>query len=183
MGKAVLISYNGLKRSLGVAQTYLSLQSISALIDQSTFECQRYKGCPAGRGGLTGSGSCDTESVPGAGDFSDNRKSKIENRKSNGNRQSQIQNHKSICLGPIRLTFNERFPCVSVTKSSSQPAALQAGNLAFQSKALKPPHHLPPWAALQAGMLALQSTSGLSPPRSSENLGHSERKMSLRHWQ
>ncbi len=44
MGKAVLISYNGLKRSLGVAQTYLSLQSTSALIDQSTFECQRYKG-------------------------------------------------------------------------------------------------------------------------------------------
>ena len=69
----------------------------------------------------------------------------------------------AICLGPIRLKFNERFPCVSATKSSSQPAALQAGNLAFQSKALKPPHHLPPWAALPAGMPAFQS-SGLSPP-------------------
>ena len=87
-----------------------------------------------------------------------------------------------ICLGPIRLKFNERFPCVSAIKSSSQPAALQAGNLAFQSKALKPSHNLQSWAALPAGNLASQS-SGLSPPRPSENLGHSDRKMFLRHWQ
>ena len=82
-----------------------------------------------------------------------------------------------ICLGPIRLKFNERFPCVSATRSSSQPAALPA----FQSKALNPLHHLPPWAALPAGMPAFQS--GLSPPRPSENMGHSDRKMFLRHWQ
>ena len=86
-----------------------------------------------------------------------------------------------ICLGPIRLKFNERFPCVSAIKSSSQPTGLHAGDPAFQSKALKPPHHLLR-AALPAGMPASQS-SGLSPPFPSENLGHSERKMFLRHWQ
>ena len=95
---------------------------------------------------------------------------------------SQFESTKEvICLGPIRLKFNERFPCVSATKSSSQPATLQAENLAFQSKSLNSPHHLPPWSALPAGNRAFQSTSGLSPPRPSENLGHSERKMSLRH--
>ena len=79
-----------------------------------------------------------------------------------------------ICLGPIRLKFNERFPFVLTTKSSSQPAALQAENLAFPSKALNRPHHLPPWAALPAGMPAFQS-SGLSPPLHTENLGHSKK--------
>ncbi len=68
-----------------------------------------------------------------------------------------------ICLGPIRLKFNERFPCVSATRLSSQRAVLPAVNLAFHS----------------AGMPAFQS-SGLSPPHPSENLGHSGRKMFLR---
>ncbi len=77
-----------------------------------------------------------------------------------------------ICLGPIRLKFNERFPCVLVTKSSSQRAVLPAGMPTFHSKALDPPRHLPPWAALPAGMPAFQS--GLSPPFHSENLGHSK---------
>jgi hypothetical protein len=81
-----------------------------------------------------------------------------------------------IYLGPIRLTFNQRFPRVSATRSSSQLAALQAGNLAFHSKALNPPHHLPPWAALPAGMPAFQSMSGLSPPTSIGDLGHSDSK-------
>ncbi len=80
-----------------------------------------------------------------------------------------------IFLGPIRLKFNERFPCVSAAKSSSQRAVLPAGNQAFQSKALMPPHHLPPWAALPAGMPAFQS-SGLSPPPVVGECGHSASK-------
>ncbi len=116
------------------------------------------EGCPVGRGGLTSSDTTQRE-LP-----------------------TELPSHWPaipICLGPIRLKFNERFPCVSATRLSSPRAGSQAGNPALQLKALKPPHHLPPWAAWQAGVPAFQS--GLSPPRPSENLGHSERKMSLRH--
>ncbi len=82
----------------------------------------------------------------------------------------------TICLGPISLTFNERFPFISAAGSSPQPAALQAGMPALQSKALNSNRHLPQWAALQARVPAVRWTSGLSPPRPSENVGHSERK-------
>ncbi len=88
-----------------------------------------------------------------------------------------------ICLGPIRLKFNERFPCVSATKSSSQLPAFQAGMPALQSKALNPHHHLPPWAALQAGMPAFHLSSGLSPPPAIGERDTPLRKMSSGHWQ
>ncbi len=78
-----------------------------------------------------------------------------------------------IWLGPIRQTFNERFPFVSATHSSSQPPPL-ARTPAFQSKALDSHHHLPPWAALPAGMPAFQS--GHSPPRAIGECGHSVSK-------
>ena len=86
-----------------------------------------------------------------------------------------------ICLGPIRHTFNERFPFLTAAASKSP----LPGGMSFLNSAgctALDPHHLPPWAALPAGMPAFQS-SGLSPPRPSENLGHSDRKMFLRHWQ
>ena len=77
-----------------------------------------------------------------------------------------------ICLGPIRLKFNERFPFISAPASGAQ------GGFFLRSAdrtALNPPRHLPLWATLNP---AFQSTSGLSPPYPSENLGHSDRKMS-----
>jgi hypothetical protein len=79
-----------------------------------------------------------------------------------------------ILLGPIRLTFNERFP---LAVSKSQPGYLLRS---ADRTALDPPHHLLPGSALSAGNRTFQS-SGLSPPFPSENLGHSERKMFLRH--
>ena len=85
-----------------------------------------------------------------------------------------------ICLGPIRLKFEERFPFISSTVPKARRGSI------FQSAdctALAPPHHLPPWAALQAGMLALQSASGLSPPPPIGERGHSVAKDVLRHWQ
>ena len=87
-----------------------------------------------------------------------------------------------ICLGPIRLKFNERFPFVSPTESRSKLGGAMSYLCSAGCTTLKPPHHLPPWAALQAGNRAFQ-LSGLSPPFPSENLGHSDRKMFLRHWQ
>ena len=99
-------------------------------------------------------------SVPGAvatGDFSENRK-------------SQIENPRSICLGPIRLKFEERFPL----------AVFQTQDRSFSRSAdptdPKSPGFLPRSAALQAGMLALQSASGLSPPPSIGECGHSVSK-------
>ncbi len=159
------------------------------------------EGCPLGRGGLTDRETCDTGSAPEAvatGVVSSD-KSKIQNPKSKidyGLVSSDSEMKESaiplgpssleparepICLGPIRLKFNERFPCVSAARSSFQRVVLPARMPAFQ-KALKPPHHLPPWA-LPAEMPAFQWTSGLSPPLNAENLGHSERKMFLRHRQ
>ena len=81
-----------------------------------------------------------------------------------------------ICLGPIRLTFNERFPFQSAAASQSQRGFFLRS---ADRMAIKPHHHLPQSTALN---LADQSTSGLSPPLRSENLGHSDRKMFRRHW-
>ena len=93
-----------------------------------------------------------------------------------------------ICLGPIRLKFNERFPFISGRGSQCFPVTSHrlpftdhGFPFTWYSSSVTGP--LPPWAALQAGTPAFQSTSGLSPPLRSENLGHSERKMFLRHWQ
>ena len=91
-----------------------------------------------------------------------------------------------ICLGPIRLKFNERYPfisgrgsrCFPVT-SHRLPFTGHGSPFTWYPSSVTGP--LPPWAALQAGTPALQS--GLSPPPTAENLGHSERKMFLRHWQ
>jgi hypothetical protein len=86
-----------------------------------------------------------------------------------------------ICLGPIRHTFNERFPFVLAAAFRSQLAAgSRSCLLPLDATALKQHHHLPPRVALQAGMPAFQSASGLSPPFTSENLEHSDRKMFLR---
>mgnify|MGYP000117792600 CR=1 FL=1 len=92
----------------------------------------------------------------------------------------------AIPLGPIRLKFNERFPFISGRGSRCFPVT--SHRLPFTDHGLSFTWYhssvtgpLPPWAALQAGTPAFQSTSGLSPPRPSENLGHSERKMFLRH--
>ena len=73
-----------------------------------------------------------------------------------------------ICLGPIRLTFNERFPFMSGAMSQNKPGSF------LNLPAYNAPQHLPPWVALQVGTPAFQS--GLSPPRPSENLGHSDAK-------
>jgi hypothetical protein len=87
-----------------------------------------------------------------------------------------------ICLGPIRHTFNERFPSVSAAVSQFQRSRATSFLSSADCTALNSPHHPPRWAALPAGMPAFQS-SGLSPPFTSENLGHSDRKMLLRPWQ
>jgi hypothetical protein len=63
----------------------------------------------------------------------------------------------AICLGPIRLRFNERFPFLSAAASET----LRTGAMSFLSSA-GCTAHLPPLAALQAGVPAFQS--GLSPP-------------------
>jgi hypothetical protein len=68
---------------------------------------------------------------------------------------------KPICLGPIRLTFNERFPFISAAKWKSQRSALLLPGLVDAA------------AASHSG----RSSSGLSPPLRAENLGHSDRKM------
>ncbi len=146
------------------------------------------EGCPVGRGGLSASEKCDTGSEPRAvasGDFSDNRKSKIQNRKCNDGLVCSDSKMKEpaiplgpssleparvpIPLGPIRLTFHERFRFLSPAVSQSQPGVFIRS---ADQTALKPPS----WAATQAGMPAPQSTSGLSPPYPSENLGHSKIK-------
>ncbi len=106
------------------------------------------EGCPVGRGGLTSSDPTQRE-LP-----------------------TELPSHWPvipICLGPIRLKFNERFPCVSATKSSSQSDFVlrSADRTAF-------PRPLAVTASHSG-----QSSSGLSPPFPSENLGHSDRKMSL----
>ncbi len=67
-----------------------------------------------------------------------------------------------ICLGPIRLKFNERFPIVAESGSSTHRAGALSFWISSRCTALKPPHHLPPTAALPAGVPAFQS--GLSPP-------------------
>jgi hypothetical protein len=83
-----------------------------------------------------------------------------------------------ICLGPIRHTFNERFPFVSGAVPGSQLTGAISCLMSADLPDLNSPHHLQPWAALPAGMPAFQS-SGLSPPFTSENLGHSKtQKMS-----
>ena len=87
-----------------------------------------------------------------------------------------------IHLGPVRQTFNERFPFVSVAVPLSQLTGAMPRLLSAKFTTLNPHHHLPPWAALQAGMPAFQWASGLSPPFTSENPGHSDRKMFLRPW-
>ena len=109
------------------------------------------EGRPIGRGGLTSSDTTQPE-IP-----------------------TELPSHwpkQAICLGPIRLKFNERFPCVAA--KPSQRAVLPAGNPAFHSKALKPFDHPMPWGAFAGRMPAFQS--GLSPPLHSENLGHSDAK-------
>jgi hypothetical protein len=70
----------------------------------------------------------------------------------------------AICLGPIRLTFDERFPSVSANASKSQRTGAMSIMSSAGRTALKPARQLPPLAALQAGGPAFQLTSGLSPP-------------------
>ena len=77
----------------------------------------------------------------------------------------------AIPLGPIRLKFNERFLFLSGARSRSQ-----LNNSTYVSRAggdTAPARPLLTIVSRDRG----QSTSGLSPPRPSENLGHSERKM------
>ena len=84
-----------------------------------------------------------------------------------------------ICLGPIRLKFNERFPFVSA--AGSRRAALPA----FQLQALNAHLHLPPWAAITPAFQsksAFQPTSGLSPPPTIGERGHSVSKDVPWHW-
>jgi hypothetical protein len=116
------------------------------------------EGCPRGRRGLTDTDSTRSE-IP-----------------------TDLPSHWpkiAIPLGPIRLKFNERFPFVSAAASNSQRTGAPSLLISASCTALNLPHHLSQWEALQAGNLAFESTSGLSPPRPSENLGHSERKMFL----
>ncbi len=107
------------------------------------------EGCPVGRGGLTSSDTTQREIT------------------------TELPSHWPvipICLGPIRLKFNERFPCVSATKSSSQRGfIMRLANRTVCSRPLAV-------AASHSG----RSISGLSPPFHAENLGHSDRKMFLR---
>jgi hypothetical protein len=116
------------------------------------------EGCPVGRGGLT-----------------DSRISEPEIRTHLPSEWTEAVIH----LGPIRLTFNERFPFIYAAKPKSQPARgmsqrtsqlSSAGNAAF---ALPLPGLVNAAAASHPG----QSSSGLSPPLHPENLGHSHRKM------
>ncbi len=97
------------------------------------------EGCPVGRGGLTSSDTTQRE-LP-----------------------TELPSHWPvipICLGPIRLKFNERFPCVSATKPSSQRGfIMRSANRTVCSRPLAV-------AASHSG----RSISGLSPPRPSENL-------------
>ena len=84
-----------------------------------------------------------------------------------------------ICLGPIRLKLEERFPFISAAVFQTHRELY----LSADRTALKPPSYLPPWAALQAGTPAFQSTSGLSPPPAIGERGHSASKDVPRHWQ
>jgi hypothetical protein len=77
-----------------------------------------------------------------------------------------------ICLGPIRLKLNERFPFLSGTVSQS------GARFSLRSA------DLPALADLRPGLInstaashLYQLTSGLSPPPSIGECGHSERKM------
>ena len=75
-----------------------------------------------------------------------------------------------ICLGPIRLKFNERFPLAGSGRSRcgsphvSKGLTFNVRQRSANGEAYNSPRHLPPWAAMQAGTPAFQSMSGLSPP-------------------
>ena len=127
-----------------------------------------------------------SESVPGAvatGAFSDDRKSQIEDPKSNGEvvcshsettrteillGPSSLESPQMvICLGPIRLKFNERFPFVASGTPRCRSPHVSKGltfNVRQRWADRSSPENMPPWAALQAGTPAVQSMSGLSPP-------------------
>ena len=81
-----------------------------------------------------------------------------------------------ICLGPIRLKFEERFPFVFAAVSKARRSGASSCPTSSGRKALNAHLHLPPWAALPAGTPAFQSMSGLSPPRAIGELEHSVSK-------
>ncbi len=105
------------------------------------------EGCPVGRGGLNDSENYNTD---------------IPNNTSPSRTTGVV-----ILLGPIRLKLDERFPCLSTAPPAAQrtvakplaSAARRASARAILSA-----------AASSSG----QSTSGLSPPLNTENLGHSK---------
>jgi hypothetical protein len=80
----------------------------------------------------------------------------------------------AICLGPIRLTFMERFPFLSAAGSSSH---LTGSTSRLDSSGSPIPcYPLPVTCHLSTALHPGRSISGLSPPRRSENLEHSETK-------
>jgi len=80
-----------------------------------------------------------------------------------------------ICLGPIRYTFNERFPILSAAASKPQLESFRplADRTAFDRPLLE----------AVATSYSAWPTSGLSPPLTVGECGHSERKMSSGPWQ
>jgi hypothetical protein len=82
-----------------------------------------------------------------------------------------------ICLGPIRLKFDERFQFLSAAGTSSQ---LNGSRSPLAAAALSP-------STRRINALAsshpVQPTSGLSPPPPIGDHGHSDPKDVPRHWQ
>ena len=125
-------------------------------------------------------------------EFLTNPRSEIQNSKSNGgvvcpDREiekpvillgpSSLESATTvICLGPIRLKFNERFPFVVSGRPRCRSPHVGKGltsNVRQRSTEHSSPQNLPPWAALTP---AFQSTSGLSPPQTIGEGGHSVSK-------
>src|SRR5688572_10663846 len=82
-----------------------------------------------------------------------------------------------ICLGPIRLTLNERFRFLTAADSSQRSTKSSLSSSVRGHS---------PFTQQLTGALAYHSvrpTSGLSPPPAIGECGHSERKMFLRHGQ
>ncbi len=71
-----------------------------------------------------------------------------------------------ICLGPIRLTFSERFPIVSGAAPQSHPIS---GSTTHRVGAMSCLYLSP-----VTNHLSRSAASGLSPPFRAENLGHSK---------